>query len=103
MRAGVTPPRRSSKERIRRDYVVAIKLGPTHCRSNRSRGQSRIGHAKPDCPLHQAHEASSLSATHRVQHTVSWLHPDACVATIELYPSRVESSVIGSRDYRHVL
>jgi hypothetical protein len=29
--------------------------------------------------------------------------PDACVATIELYPSRVESSVIGSRDYRHVL
>jgi len=29
--------------------------------------------------------------------------PDACVATIKLYPSRTKSSVIGSRDYRHVL
>jgi hypothetical protein len=35
---------------------------------------------------------------------VSWLlPPDACVATIKLYPSRNKSSVIGSRDYRHVL
>jgi hypothetical protein len=28
--------------------------------------------------------------------------PDAGVATIKLYPSRNKSSVIGSRDYRHV-
>jgi hypothetical protein len=29
--------------------------------------------------------------------------PDAGVATIKLYPSRTKSSVIGSRDFRHVL
>jgi hypothetical protein len=29
--------------------------------------------------------------------------PSACVATRKLYPSRTKSSVIGSRDYRHVL
>jgi len=41
---------------------------------------------------------------HRVRRTVSWLlPPDARVATIKLYPSRAEPSVIGSRDYRHVL
>jgi hypothetical protein len=35
---------------------------------------------------------------------VSWLLlPDACVATIKLYPSRTKSPVVGSRDYRHVL
>src|SRR6516225_2167525 len=33
--------------------------------------RSRIGHAKSDCPLHQAREASSLSAIHRARHTAS--------------------------------
>jgi hypothetical protein len=33
--------------------------------------QSRIGHAKSDCPLHQAREASSLLAIHRARHTAS--------------------------------
>src|SRR5215469_6480359 len=33
--------------------------------------QSRIGHAKSDCPLHQAREASSLSAIHRARHIAS--------------------------------
>jgi hypothetical protein len=67
------------------------------------RVQSRIGLAKPDCPLHQGREAWSPSAIHRVRHSGSWpIPPDACVATIKLYPSRAESSVIGSRDYRHV-
>src|SRR5262252_991628 len=33
--------------------------------------QSRIGHAKSDCPLHQARESSSLSAIHRARHTAS--------------------------------
>jgi hypothetical protein len=30
------------------------------------------------------------------------LPPGCFVATIKLYPSRTKSSVIGSRDYRHV-
>jgi hypothetical protein len=37
--------------------------------------QSRIVHAKPDCPLHQVREALSSLATHRVRHTASWLLP----------------------------
>lgn len=41
------------------------------------------------------------SAIHPVRRTAPWLFPpDACVATIKLYPSRAKSSVIGSRDYR---
>lgn len=35
--------------------------------------------AKPGCLLHQAREALSPSATHRVQHTVSWLLPPGCL------------------------
>ena len=33
--------------------------------------RSRTGHAKSDCPLHQAREASSASAIHRARHTAS--------------------------------
>src|ERR1700745_521754 len=58
--------------------------------------QSRIGHAKSDCPLHQAREASSLSAIHRARHTASLATSGCCVATTKLYPSRNKSSVIGS-------
>jgi hypothetical protein len=32
-----------------------------------------------------------------------WLPSGCCVATAELYPSRTTSSVVRSRDYRHVL
>src|SRR5215472_9700054 len=35
--------------------------------------RSRIDHAKLGGLLHQAREALSPSATHRVQHTVSWM------------------------------
>src|ERR1700745_3361847 len=43
------------------------------------RDRSRIDHAKLGCLLHQAREALSPSATHRVQHTVSWLLPPGCL------------------------
>ena len=32
-----------------------------------------------------------------------WLPSGCCIATTKRYPSRNKSSVIGSRDYRHVL
>jgi hypothetical protein len=65
--------------------------------------QSRIGHAKSDCPLHQAREASSLSAIHRARHIASLAILRVLCAITKLYPSRNKSSVIGSRDYRHVV
>src|SRR6516165_5309075 len=43
------------------------------------RDRSHIDHAKLGCLLHQAREALSPLATHRVQHTVSWLLPPGCL------------------------
>ena len=69
----------------------------TAARLQRSQqAQSHIGHAKPDCPLHQPREASSLSVIYRVRHTVSWLlPPNACLrrsSSIRVAPSHPSSA-----------
>src|SRR6516165_10836203 len=75
---------------------------PTHCCSNRS-SLSRAS-ATPN-PIARFIKHVKLRLFQRyiepdiLRH---WLPSGCCVATTKLYPSRNKSSVIGSRDYRHV-
>jgi hypothetical protein len=83
-----------------------VQYGPRWERTDallqRSRRFSRASASpKPIARLHQAREVHRYIESDIVGH--GSLPPDACIATIKLYPSRAESSVIGSRDYRHVL
>src|SRR5262249_27665436 len=65
--------------------------------------QSRIGHAKSDCRFIKHVKLRLFQRYIEPDILRHWLLSGCCVATTKLYPSRNKSSVIGPRDYHHVL